>query len=158
MSSKFFQAWNNVERGCFEYLARALGTIEDVQGFTVDTLPRVMPADVEDYFIWTFKIDGGSEIVQRNSRSQVVNGAWKMDAQFTAFCVSDYTAKRVAGIIIDALPCDHRDGIEGLARLYQVSNPTRQHVLRNVESDERAGDQQRFVEITINMECSFSNI
>ena len=155
--SNYLYAWASIERGCFEYFQRALGTIEGVQGYTVDDLPRTMPSDAEDYFLWSFKIDGGSEVIQRGDRSQLINGAWKMDATFQAWATTDYLAKQIAGIIIDALPVLPTDGVDGLARLYHTAWPSREWVLRNVLSDDRAGDERRFVQLTIPMECAFGN-
>jgi hypothetical protein len=155
--STFLYAWETVERGCFEYFQRALGTIEGVQGYTVDNLPPSMPDDAASYFLWTFKIDGGGDVIQRNDRTQLPRGAWKMDAQFQCWASTDYLSKQITGIIIDALPVLASDGIEGLAMLYHTAWPSREWVLRPVVSDDRAGDERRFVQVTLPMECAFGN-
>ena len=156
--SNFLHSWSSVERGCIDYLSRVLGTIEGVQGYNTDALPRTMPDDATDFYIWTFRIDGGAEVVHRNNRTQINAGAWKMDAVFQSWSTTDYLAKQIAGAVIDAMPALGADGIEGLARLYHTAWPTREWVLRNVLNDDRAGDERRFVQMTLNMECGFGNV
>lgn len=153
----FAGGWISVSRGLFDYFNTIMGTIEGVRAFTVDSFPRTMPDDAPDYFIWMIKVGGGQEVVQRNSRTQVINGAYKMNAEFTAFCTDEVTGKRVAGAVIDALPVGQGDNIDGLMRLYQVTQPDGDWTTMNVLNDERAGDAQRFWKLTIQMECAFSN-
>ena len=157
MSNSFLHSWASVERGLVDYFGVQLGTIEGVQGYTVDTLPRTMPDDSTDFYIWMFKIDGGSNVIQRQSRDQIVNGAWHMDAMFQAWATTDYLAKQIAGAILDALPAVPSDGIDGLARLYNTAWPNREWVVRGVLNDQRAGDERRFVQLTIPMAVAFGN-
>jgi hypothetical protein len=155
--SNFLHAWSTVERGLMDYFSRTLGTIEGVQGYNTDSMPRNMPDDGAAFFIWQFKIDGGGEVVHRNDRNEINGGAWKMNAEFRAYCSTDYVAKQVAGQVLDALPALPTDGIDGLAMLYHTEWPTRTWTTMGVENDERAGDTRRFVELIINMECAFGN-
>jgi hypothetical protein len=157
MSAGFAHSWATIEAGCFDYLGRALGTIEDVQGFRVDNLPRTMPDDGTDFFIWSFKIDGGSDVVQRPNRNQVIGGAWKMAAEIVVWATTDALAKRIAGLVLDALPATGGD-VDGLSRLYYTAFPTREWVVRGVLNEDRAGDERRFVQLTIPMECAFGNV
>lgn len=158
MSNSFLHSWSSVERGLIDYFSAVLGTIEGVQGYTVDTLPRTMPDDSTDFYIWTFRIDGGTEIIQRQNRSDIPSGAWKMDAVFQAWATTDYLSKQIAGAVLDALPVTPSDGVDGLARLYYTSWPTREWVTRGVLNDQRAGDERRFVQLTLTMECAFGNV
>lgn len=158
MSSSFLYSWSSVERGLVDYFSAVLGTIQGVQGYTVDDLPRTMPDDATDFYIWTFRIDGGSDVIHRNDRTSIPAGAWKMDAVFQAWATTDYLSKQIAGAVLDALPVMPSDGIDGLARLYHTAWPTREWVLRNVLNEERAGDERRFVQLTLNMECAFGNV
>jgi len=157
MPNGFYYSWATVERGCLDYFANVLGTLEGVRSFNVDAWPRNMPDDNDEFFAWVFKIDGGGEVVQRNKRSELRVGAWKMDAEFKAICSSDYVAKLVAGEILESLPVLPTDNIEGLSRLYHTGWPSREWVVRGVENENRAGDERRFVELIIPMACAFGN-
>ena len=154
--SNFLYAWNSIENGCYGYFREALGTLDGVQAFTFEDMPRTMPDDSEQFFIWSFKIDGGGEVVQRSNRNNLEAGAWKMDAMFTARCSNDTVAKSVAGIIINALPVLGSD-VDGLARLYHTAWPSRQYITVPVANENRAGDERRFVELIIPMACAFGN-
>ena len=157
MTSDYTYSWHTVERGCFEYINQALGTLEDVQGYTLETMPRTMPDDGSEFYIWHFAINGGTKDVQRQNRSQVINGAWQMNAEFSAICSTDYLAKLVGGIIEQALPATSED-VVGLARLYNTEFPTRERVTRNVFNADRAGDEQIFFEVRVPMIAAFGNV
>ena len=156
MSNPFLYAWQTVETGCRDYLNTALGTIEGIQGFTEQDWPRTVPSNGDDFFIWRFGINGGGEVVQRNSRATVIGGAWHMDAEFMAICSTDAVALAVAGLVIDALPATSAD-VTGLARLYFTEWPSRQRIVQNLLNDENAGQEQIFYELRIPMSAAFSN-
>lgn len=157
MSYDYTHSWHTVERGCFEYINNALGTIENVQGFTLENMPRTMPDDGEDFYIWHFAINGGTKDVQRLVRGQVIGGAWQMNAEFSAICTTDYLAKLIGGTMENALPATG-DDVTGLARLYNTEFPSRERVTRNVFNEDRAGDERVFFEVRIPMIAAFGNV
>lgn len=157
MTTEYIHSWHSVERGCFEYLKTALGTLENVQAFTTETMPRTMPDDGSEFFIWHFAINGGTKQVQRQSRANVVNGSWQMNAEFMAVCSTDYLAKLVGGIVENAMPAKG-DDVEGLAMLYSTEFPSRERVTRNVFNEDRAGDERVFFEVRIPMVAAFGNV
>ena len=157
MSSDFTYSWHAVERGCFEYLNKALGTLENVQAFTLDDMPRTMPDDGADFYIWHFMINGGAKNIQRQNRALIPSGAWEMNAEFSASCSTDYVAKLVGGIIENAMPATSAD-VDGLALLYNTEFPSRERVTRNVLNEDRAGDERIFFEMRIPMIAAFGNV
>lgn len=156
MSEPFLYAWHSVELGCRDYFNKTLGTIEGVTAFSMQNMPRIMPDDGVDYFIWTFDINGGPVNVQRANRTRVINGAWHMNATLKAWCATDYTAKRVGGLIMEALPVLAAD-VEGLAMLYPTEYPTRAMTVLNLDNENNAGQEQRFFELTVPMMAAFQN-
>jgi hypothetical protein len=150
-------SWDSIERACFEYLNNVLGTVEGVAAFTLETYPRTMSDDDQDFFIWHFSINGGPVTVFRNSRAMLPGGPWEMDAEFIAECTTDRTAKLVAGLVLNALPADQND-IPGLARLYHTEYPRRERTTKPVLSTTRAGDERVFFEVTIPMRAIFDNV
>jgi len=149
-------ALSSVYRGCFDRWASILGTIEGARGYTVDTMPRGVPSDGADYFIWGFDISGGPIEVFRQTRAQVVGGAWHMDARLEVVCGTDDLAKRIAGEAMEALPFVEAD-VTGLARLYPVSFPEFSWELREVVDAERAGEEARYRIMVLPMRCAFGN-
>jgi hypothetical protein len=149
-------AWENAQRGCFEYFNKLLGTLEGISAHTITTYPPVLP-DLEDKtFIWKFTISGGPITVFRQTRKEILGGAWKMNAVFEAVFNSEITARSVAGSIMNALPVLQTD-VEGLARLYPVSWPEINRIASRVRGSENAGEEVLAYHIQINMECAFYN-
>lgn len=157
MTTDYIHSWNSVERGCFEYLKTALGTLEGVQAFTFEDMPRTMPDDDADFYIWHFAINGGAKQVQRQDRANVIGGAWQMDAEFMAICSTDYLAKLVGGIVEGAMPATASD-VDGLGMLYSTEFPSRERVTRNVLNEDRAGDERIFFEVRVPMVAAFGNV
>lgn len=151
-------SWMSVERGCFEYLNRVLGTIEGVQAFPMKDMPRTMPSDGTDFFIWEFSINGGAIPVQRQQRGNLELGAWQMDASFRAICTTDDVAMLVGGVLVNALPATSADNINGLARLYPTEFPSREKTTERVFNTDRAGDERIFFEVTLPLVAAFSNV
>jgi len=153
----FVNSWKVCERSCFDYIGRGLGTIEGIQGFTQDTMPREMTGAEDNFYLWTFKISGGAVDVQRNTRLECHGGVWTMDAEFMAVCTSDNIAKEVGGTIMGILPANN-DDIAGLGRLYATSFPAIERTTRSVVTDQDAGQERVFFEVRIQMRAVFSNM
>lgn len=149
-------AWENAERGCWEYFNRVLGTIEGITAFDGDNMPRTVPGDGADFFIWTFKINGGAVEAFRQDRTEILGGNWHMNAVLDLWTTSDALAKRLGGIILDALPVTGGD-VDGIAQLYPTAWPSRTREHREVVTGDRAGDERIFYHLTQEMACAFGN-
>jgi hypothetical protein len=154
--SSFRYSWQAVERRCWEYFNRILGTIEGLTAYSMRDLPKTLP-DANSY-IWRFSINGGTKTVMRQTRDQVVNGSWLMDATFEAWGLDDDAMMLVGGMIEESTPVLATDGIPGLARLDAVGFPSREPDMINLGGDDNAGQGTLCVRLTIPMRVAFGNI
>jgi hypothetical protein len=157
MPIDYTYSWDSIERGCFEYINRVMGTIEGVTAYTLDTFPRTMPSDDADFFIWHFSINGGAVSVFRNDRTKLPGGPFEMDAEFMASCSTDRVAKLVGGILLNALPANNAD-VAGLGRLYNTEYPSRERTTKPVLNPTRAGDERIFFDVTVPLRAIFDNV
>lgn len=155
--TSFVHSWSACERHCFSYLQTALGSIEGVNGYTIETMPREMASAEDYYYIWEFSIGGGSMDIQRQSRAEIPGGVWSMDAIFTAICSTDTIAKQVGGTVIGALPATGSD-VPNLGRLFATSYPSIQRVTRSLSNKENAGQERVFFKVDISMRVTFDNM
>lgn len=156
MSSSFRYTWQAVERRLWEYFNRVLGTVEGLTAFSLRELPKTLP-DVNSY-IWRFAMNGGNKTVMRQTRDQVVNGAWLMDATFEAWGASDDAMMLVGGVIEESTPVLSTDGIPGLVRLDATAWPSREPDSIRLGGDDNAGQEILCVRLTIPMRVAFGNI
>jgi hypothetical protein len=154
MSNDFTYSWQAVERGCWEYFNALFGTLEGYTAFSLRNLPKTLPD--ANSFIWRFVISGGSVPVQRQTRTENVNGAWLMDALFEAWTTSDDTAMWLGGLIFTNTPVVSTD-VPGLARLYPTSFPVREPDSIRLGGDDNAGQEILCVRLTVNMQAAFGN-
>ena len=154
MSSPFTYAWQNAERGCWEYWNKVFGTVEGLTAFSVRDMPRTLPE--KDAFIWRFVFSGGTKQVLRPDRSTVLNGAWTMDALLEAWAADDDTAMWLGGIVEENQPVLASD-VPGLERLYTTSFPSRDMDTLRLGGTDNAGQDILVVRVTIPMIAVFSN-
>lgn len=152
----YVYSWKSVERGCWEYFNRVLGTIEGVTAFSLRSLPKTLPD--ENSFIWRFAINGGQKPVRRQRRSELINGAWLMDALFEAWGISDDVIMIVGGTIEENTPICADDGVPGLLRLDTVAYPSREPDTIRLGGEANAGQDILCVRLTIPMQVAFGNV
>lgn len=157
MTTDYTYSWHTIERGIFEYFQRVLGTVEGITGYTEETFPRTIASDAAGFYIFKFSMNGGGNPVIRQTRTQVINGAWTMNGEVKAICSDDYTAKLVGGMCFNACPINGTD-IDGLSLAYATEHPSRERELVKVASDERAGDEQIFYVVTLPLVVAFGNV
>ena len=154
--SSFRYSWQAVERRCWEYFNRVLGTIEGLTAYSLRDMPKTLP-DANSY-IWRFSINGGSKSVVRQTRTQAVNGTWLMDASFEAWGIDDDAMMQVGGLIEESCPVLSTDGVPGLLRLDAVGFPSREPDMIRLAGADDAGREILCVRLTVPMRAAFGNI
>lgn len=139
MSTPLSTVWRHTEEAVVAYLCEKLGHEPDQQGFTLGTLPRTMPYSDEEACFWLFAINGGPVPFQRNSREEVANPSWHMDAEFVARCGSDALATELGAALVlgpnPILPLFAGD-VPGVTNLYPTEFPSRER--RVIEATDAA--------------------
>jgi len=152
--SAFTYAWQNIESGLFEYWSRVFGSVKDVQGFSLRTLPKTLPE--RNSFIWRLSLNGGQK-TQRQNRAQLQGGAWTMNGLIELWADSDATAMMLGGMIMEHEPVTEADGIAGLQRMYATDWPSREPDVIRLAGDDDAGQEILCVRLTVPIVAAFYN-
>lgn len=154
MSSQFTYAWQNIERGLFDYWSKVFGSLEGVQGFSMRNLPKTLPA--RNSFIWRVVLNGGQKTIRQN-RDNLKGGAWTMNGTIELWADSDETAMMLGGLVMEHEPVLETDGIKGLQMMYATEWPTREPDVIRLAGKDDAGQEVLCVRLVVPIVAAFYN-
>lgn len=150
MSATAYWSWLSAERKCFDFVNKALGTVEGIQGYKPEDFPRVATLSSECNN-WMFEISGGDSPFIRSPSEQGNTRALWMQATFKGRFTERDLAQRVACAVWDVLPSGESTDptLAGIAQIQPTAYPSVVSDVVELTSDLAVGGEARVWIVTI---------